>query len=126
MNKNILILVLLLMINSVTQKLIVNRNSAKNTLTDETIFEKGYRYNIQCQVYIHKEEEPYKRRYQYGYLASAEIKDMIQRCSNFAQQLKFVKIFIFERLQKKYFEFSEKWWEICRTYINNIKIKIHL
>jgi hypothetical protein len=114
------------MINSINQTLIVNRTSAQNTPTDETIFEKGYRYNIQGRVYIHIEEEPYERGYQYGYLASAEIKDMIQRCSNFAHQIKFMKIFIFKRLQNKYFEFSEKWWEICRTNANNIKIKIHL
>lgn len=38
---------------------------------------KGYRYNVQGWVYIHIEGEPYERGYQYGYLASAEIVDMI-------------------------------------------------
>ena len=39
---------------------------------------KGYRYNIQGWVYIHIEGGPYERGYQYGYLASSEIVDMIK------------------------------------------------
>ncbi|MDH7517269.1 MAG: C45 family autoproteolytic acyltransferase/hydrolase [Candidatus Thermoplasmatota archaeon] len=41
----------------------------------------GYRYNIQGWIYLHIEGEPYERGYQYGYLASAEIVDIIQRWS---------------------------------------------
>ena len=54
---------------------------------------KGYRYNIQGWVYIHIEGEPYERGYQYGYLASAEIMDMMQRWINL--EYKKVKLLIF-------------------------------
>jgi len=57
---------------------------------------KGYRYNIQGWVYIHIEGEPYERGYQYGYLASAEISDILKRWINLEYNqvriLKFLKL----------------------------------
>lgn len=78
-------------------------------------YEKGYRYNIQGWVYIHIEGNPYERGYQYGYLASNEILDMIQRWSNLAHDIKFMKIFLIKNLPKNYNKLSEQWWKICRS-----------
>ena len=78
-------------------------------------YEKGYRYNIQGWVYLHIEGEPYERGYQYGYLASAEIIDMIQRWSNLAHSFSFMKVFILKNQPENYDEISEKWWNICRS-----------
>ena len=76
---------------------------------------KGYRYNIQGWVYIHVEGEPYERGYQYGYLASHEILDMIQRWSNLGHEIKFMKRFLIKNLPKNYDKLSEQWWKICRS-----------
>ena len=82
-------------------------------------YEKGYRYNIQGWVYLHLEGGPYERGYQYGYLASSEIIDMIQRWSNLAHNFNFMKIYI----TKNYEELSEKWWDICQKTSMNTFIK---
>ena len=76
-------------------------------------YEKGYRYNIQGWVYIHIEGEPYERGYQYGYLASAEIVDMINRWSNFGHNEDFMKIFIRKNRPENYNELSKTYWELC-------------
>jgi len=78
-------------------------------------YEKGFRYNIQGWVYIHIEGEPYERGYQYGYLASYEIIDMIQRWSNLGHDIKFMKLFLIKNLPKNYDKLSEQWWKICRS-----------
>lgn len=44
-------------------------------------YEEGYRYETQGWIYIHIEGQPYERGYQYGYLASEEIIDIIHRWS---------------------------------------------
>jgi len=75
----------------------------------------GYRYNIQGWVYLHIEGEPYDRGYQYGYLASAEIIEMMQRWSNIAHTSGFMKVFILKNQPENYDELSEKWWDICRS-----------
>ena len=68
---------------------------------------KGYRYNIQGWVYIHIEGEPFERGYQYGYLASAEINDIIQRWINLEyEQVRILKLFKFRN--------SEKLWNFFR------------
>ncbi len=62
---------------------------------------KGYRYNIQGWVYIHIEGEPYERGYQYGYLASAEINDIIQRWINLEyEQVRILKLFKFRNPER--------------------------
>ena len=71
-------------------------------------YEKGYRYNIQGWVYIHIEGEPYERGYQYGYLASNEIIDMIKRWSNLGHDIKFMKLFLIKNLPKNYDKLSEE------------------
>lgn len=70
-------------------------------------YEKGYRYNIQGWVYIHIEGEPYERGYQYGYLASAEIVDMIYRWGNWGTNIKIMKSFTIKN--------PEQWWELCKS-----------
>ncbi len=83
-------------------------------------FQEGHRYNIQGWVYIYIEGEPYNRGYQYGFLASDEIIDMIKRCSNFGHNIDFMKIFLRKNLEKNYDELSKQWWDICRvTSIKN-------
>ena len=78
-------------------------------------YEKGYRYNIQGWVYLHLEGNPYERGYQYGYLASNEILDMLQRWSNLGHDIKFMKLFLIKNLPKNYEKLSEQWWKICKS-----------
>jgi outer membrane protein assembly factor BamB len=80
------------------------------------IYEKGYRYNVQGWVYIHIEGESYERGYQYGYLASAEIVDMINRWSNWGHKEDIMKLFF----RKSYDEISETWWKICKSKAEKI------
>ena len=68
-----------------------NKQSAMDAISSGQ-YGKGYRYNIQGWVYIHIEGEPYERGYQYGYLASAEIVDMINRWSGYKLGSKILKI----------------------------------
>ena len=89
-------------------------NSNSNVITSGS-YEKGYRYNIQGWVYIHIEGEPYERGYQYGYLASHEIIDMMQRWGNLGHEIKFMKLFLIKNLPKNYDKLSEQWWKICRS-----------
>jgi len=105
-------------------------NSALNNENNSEIissgqYEGGYRYNIQGWVYIHIEGEPYERGYQYGYLASAEIIEMIQRWSQLGHNVKLMKLFIIKNLPKNYDKLSEQWWNICRskamkTFLNQV------
>jgi len=79
-------------------------------------YDKGYRYNIQGWVYIHIEGEPYERGYQYGYLASAEIMDMMQRWINFEyKEVKILKLFSFRS--------AEKLWNFFKLKAKNCFLK---
>ena len=103
-------------------------NSALNDENNSEIissgqYEGGYRYNMQGWVYIHVEGEPYERGYQYGYLASAEIIEMIQRWSQFGHNVKLMKLFVIKNLPKNYDKLSEQWWNICRLKAMNTFIK---
>jgi len=103
-------------------------NSALNDDNNSEIissgkYEGGYRYNIQGWVYIHVEGEPYERGYQYGYLASAEIIEMIQRWSNLGHVTKLMKLFVIKNLPKNYDKLSEQWWNICRLKAMNTFLK---
>ena len=70
---------------------------------------KGYRYNIQGWVYVHIEGDPYERGYQYGYLASAEICDMIQRWTDRVyKDVKILKTFPFKSPEKAWSNFISK------------------
>jgi len=99
-----------LTILTIPQNIVLGQEVEKNIIHSGT-YGKGYRYNIQGWVYIHIEGEPYERGYQYGYLASAEIVDMINRWSNWAHKERVMKIFF----RKNYEEKSQLWWEICKT-----------
>ncbi|KYK20029.1 hypothetical protein AYK24_04450 [Thermoplasmatales archaeon SG8-52-4] len=96
-------------------------NVAEGGLNDSDSFRgvnyygKGFRYNIQGWVYVHIEGEPYERGYQYGYLASEEIIDMIHRWGNFAHGIDFMKNFDRKGQPDNYYKLSESWWKICRT-----------
>ena len=79
-NKILTLLVLLLMTSPITLSLIAeSKKGGQNSPMIINSYNEGYRYNIQGWVYVHIEGDPYERGYQYGYLASAEIEDMIER-----------------------------------------------
>jgi len=78
-------------------------------------YEKGYRYNIQGFIYIHIEGEPYERGFQYGYLASAEIIDMINRWREHGANFK-----ILDRFPVKN---AEQAWKIYKTRAVNKFLK---
>jgi outer membrane protein assembly factor BamB len=74
----------------------------------------GYRYNIMGWVYVHIEGEPYERGYQYGYLASEEIVDMMVRWSNWGYEQKILKRLPMDKNSPRYDKVSELWWEYCK------------
>ena len=126
MNKNILtpVVVLLLLIPSTLGYVAEGNQGIQNSSSVVNYYEKGFRYNIQGWVYIHIEGEPYERGYQYGYLASAEIVDMINRWSNLAHSIDFMKLFIIKNLPKNYDKLSEQWWKICKSRSMNLFFKL--
>lgn len=117
----------LIIITVVILNLLPIITSEKISQPDEMIFsnyyDKGFRYNIQGWVYLHIEGDPYERGFQYGYLASNEIVDTLQRWSNLAHNFKFMKKYIIKNLPQNYEKLSEKWWEICRTKSEDIFLK---
>jgi len=122
---NILTIALvLLIINPIVVSLEVeNQTFPENMQNIPDFYGQGHRYNIQGWVYIHIEGEPYERGYQYGYLASAEIIDMIYRWSNFGHALKFMKVFVLKNQPGNYDKLSEKWWDMCRNRAVNYFLK---
>jgi len=109
----ILIIFILLIIAILPNSLAVDSNNDQENISSGQ-FEKGYRYNIQGWVYLHIEGEPYERGYQYGYLASAEIVDMINRWGNWGHKEKFMKVFIKKNRPENYDELSKTYWELCK------------
>jgi outer membrane protein assembly factor BamB len=83
----------------------------------------GYRYNIQGWVYLHLEGDPYERGYQYGYLASDEIIQTMERWANVGHSFNFMKLFLIKNKPENYYELSEQWWDICRTKSKNVFLK---
>ena len=120
-NKYINIMLLRYLIAFIIILLIIFPNSLSVEIINDSnfitsgVYEKGYRYNIQGWVYLHIEGKPYERGYQYGYLASNEILDMIIRWSNLGHDIKFMKLFLIKSLPKNYDKLSEQWWKICRS-----------
>ena len=86
------VLIVLLLIFTLTPPFSAENNSDKqNYSSAPASYGKGYRYNIMGWVYIHIEGEPYERGYQYGYLASDEIVDMMNRWSNWGYYQKILR-----------------------------------
>jgi outer membrane protein assembly factor BamB len=123
-NKKIVFVVALLLLMPSIFSLVAKSDSGTNNTSSEiSYYEKGFRYNIQGWVYIHIEGEPYERGYQYGYLASAEIVDTINRWSKFAHVAEFMDLFVIKNLPKNYDKLSEQFWKICRSRAKNMFLK---
>ena len=115
-NKKIVIIAMVLFLTPSILSTEVNGSvSTNNPNSSINYYGKGFRYNIQGWVYIHIEGEPYERGYQYGYLATDEIIDMIYRWSNFAHGIDFMKNLEIKNQPDNYYKLSEAWWKICRT-----------
>jgi len=108
-----IVIFVLLTIVVFPDSLAISNNNNQEIISSE-YYEKGHRYNIQGFVYIHIEGEPYERGYQYGYLASAEIVDMINRWSNWGHKEKFMELFILKNRPEKYDELSKTYWNLCK------------
>jgi len=103
----ILMIFILLIVAILPNSLAVDDDNDRKIISSGQ-YEKGYRYNIQGWVYIHIEGEPYERGYQYGYLASAEIVDMIKRWSKFGgDRVKIMNLY--------YINDAERYWELCKS-----------
>ncbi len=68
---------------------------------------KGFRYNIQGWVFLHIEGDPYERGYQYGYLASDEIIDMMNRWSSYGSTVKIMNVIKIKS--------AESFWNLCKS-----------
>jgi len=113
--KIVSIAMVLFLSSSIIPNGIDGSDNTSNSYSSINYYGKGFRYNIQGWVYIHIEGEPYERGYQYGYLASDEIIDMICRWSNFAHGIDFIKKLVRINQPENYYKLSESWWKICRT-----------
>lgn len=113
--KIVSIAMILLLAPSIISNVVDGSVYTSDSLNNINYQGRGFRYNIQGWVYIHIEGEPYERGYQYGYLASDEIIDMIYRWSNFAHGIDFMKKFDRRNQPENYYKLSELWWKICRT-----------
>ena len=118
-----IIIILLIVSSTFISFTSINVKSLQKQNNSINYYDKGYRYNIQGWVYLHIEGEPYERGYQYGYLASNEIIDMIQRWINLGHDFNFMKVFITNNLLDNYDKLSEQWWNICRLKAMNIFLK---
>ena len=108
-NKICIIVIFILIFPSIA----INIESKENI--NPIKYEKGYRYNIQGWVYLHIEGEPYERGYQYGYLASAEIINMINRWAEHGANFKIFNIIPVKN--------SEQAWDIYKTRAVNKFLK---
>jgi len=108
------IVVFILLTTAIFPNILAISNNNNQEIISSGTYGKGYRYNVQGWVYLHIEGEPYERGYQYGYLASAEIVDMMKRWSNFGQNMDFMGRFIYKQFLKNYDELSEKFWNLCK------------
>ncbi len=109
-------LVSLILIGILLFPVYIPTTSADDNLKSDVLtsgqYDKGYRYNIQGWVYIHIEGEPYERGYQYGYLTSAEIIDMLQRWINLEyDRVKILKLFRFRN--------PERLWDFFKLKAKN-------
>ena len=108
--KVLAVFLLLMLVNINAYNVAESSQNTQDSSTDINYYEKGYRYNIQGWVYIHIEGEPYERGYQYGYLASAEIIDMINVWSEWGS--KSLKLFSLLK-----FKSPEDYWEKCKSKV---------
>ncbi len=113
--KIITLIILLIIIQSIITQVQSIQNNNQSYITQ---YDNGYRYNIQGWVYLHLKGDPYERGYQYGYLASKEIINMMQRWGNFAHDLQLPRLIFMKN--GNYDELSKQWWNICRIKSINI------
>jgi outer membrane protein assembly factor BamB len=110
MNKNKRVLLIFIMVFNLTSSyfMIEEAESLGSKIEDTTNrYGKGFRYNVQGWVYLHIEGEPYERGYQYGYLCSDEIVDMITRWGFYGLDVKISNLFKVKT--------PEKWWNLCKS-----------
>jgi len=96
----------------------VNISESVNQNTDTSSiyqYENGYRYNIKGWIYTHIEGDAYERGYQYGYLLSDEIIDMMNRWSNMIHNHPLIKPLNGQFSQQNYEKISKIWWEFCKS-----------
>ena len=90
----------------------INQNIENSSINQ---YENGYRYNIKGWIYTHIEGDAYERGYQYGYLLSDEIIDMMNRWSNMIHNHPLIKPLNGQFSQKNYEQISKIWWEFCKS-----------
>ena len=108
------ILVLLLAIILLTTIFTSNTIAKKQETNSKTLikYEKAYRYEVQGWIYIHIEGQPYERGYQYGYLASEEIIDIIYRWCHWGYENRVKSIINIKNIEcLEYFSFNNKYME---------------
>lgn len=75
----------------------------------------GARYNIQGWVYVQITGSPYERGYQYGYLLSEEIIDLMNRWSKMIHNHPHLKPLNRVLSQQQYDKISSLWWTFCTS-----------
>jgi outer membrane protein assembly factor BamB len=90
-------------------------NTKKIVNITENQFDNSYRYNIKGWIYVHIEGDPYNRGFQYGFLLSDEITDLMTRWSNTIHNHPKIKSLNGLYSQDKYNKISKIWWEFCKS-----------
>jgi len=85
--------------------------------TESHTYNRGCRYNSQGWIFVHIEGEPYERGYQYGYLLSREIIDMINRWSHIIHNAPLIGPVTGNLNTSRYDAISQRWWNYCKSQI---------
>lgn len=85
--------------------------------TESHTYKEGCRYNTQGWIFVHIEGDPYERGYQYGYLLSREIVDMINRWSHIIHNAPLIGPLTGNMNTSRYDATSQRWWNYCKSQI---------
>ena len=101
----VLLISFILLITIFTSSVIANNQETSAILSVK--YDRGYRYDTKGWIYLHVEGEAYDRGFQYGYLLSDEIIDIIHRWCEWGAKKRIIKIITLGD--------EEKIWSIYRT-----------
>jgi len=106
----ILLIILLLTTTVSVPEALSKKQEINNELLAE--YSKGYRYEKQGWIYTHIEGQPYERGYQYGYLTSDEIIDIIYRWCQWGYENRIKSIINIKN--------EEQIWSLYKKYAKNL------
>ena len=89
----IILTIIIIIPSLISTSTIANLLDEESNINNLVFYEKGFRYERKGWIYLHIEGEPYNRGFQYGYLASDEIIDIIHRWCEWLRDKKLLNLF---------------------------------